>query len=70
MITLSFIANWLWLYLLKKDTVSAAAWLYLEPVLGYAYGYILLHEHISWAAISGTVLVIAGLIVSKRREPK
>jgi len=65
-IMLSFVANQLWLYLLKTDTVAAAGWLYLVPVLGYAYGYILLKEQIGWYAIAGTILVIIGLVVSKQ----
>ncbi|QJD97915.1 EamA family transporter [Mucilaginibacter robiniae] len=64
-VVLSFIANQLWLYLINLDTVKAANWLYLVPGLGYIYGYVLLHEHITWYAICGTIMVIAGLIISK-----
>lgn len=67
-IALSFVANQLWLYLLKADTVAAAGWLYLVPVLGYVYGYLLLHEKITPWAIGGTALVIAGLILSKHTK--
>jgi probable blue pigment (indigoidine) exporter len=65
-IALSFIANQLWLYLVKLDTVMAASWLYLVPVLGYVYGYVLLGESITWWAMAGTILVICGLIISRR----
>jgi probable blue pigment (indigoidine) exporter len=66
-IMLSFVANLLWLYLLKKDTVSAATWLYLVPVLGYIYGYVLLGEKITIYSIIGAIMVIVGLVISKRK---
>jgi probable blue pigment (indigoidine) exporter len=66
-IMLSFVANLLWLYLIKKDTVSAATWLYLVPVLGYIYGYVLLGEKITIYSIIGAVMVIIGLVISKRK---
>ncbi len=65
-IALSIVANQLWLHLLKIDAVAAGTWLYLVPVLGYAYGYLFLHERITIGAILGTLLVIAGLIISGR----
>ncbi|WP_158826779.1 DMT family transporter [Mucilaginibacter lacusdianchii] len=69
-VALSFVANQLWLYLVKLDAVTAANWLYLVPVLGYAYGYIILGERITWWAVGGTALVIAGLIISKQAKAK
>lgn len=66
-IMLSFVANLLWLYLIKKDAVSAASWLYLVPVLGYLYGYWLLGEAVTLYAVIGGVMVIIGLIISKRK---
>jgi len=67
-VVLSFIANQLWLYLLNHDTVSAGNWLYLTPIFGYAYGYFLLGEGITLYAVAGTVLVLIGLVISKRRN--
>jgi len=67
-IALSVLANQLWLHLIKTDAVAAGTWLYLVPVFGYAYGYLLLHERITIGAILGTVLVIAGLMVSMGRD--
>ncbi|WP_374164029.1 DMT family transporter [Arcticibacter sp. MXS-1] len=67
-IALSFLANQLWLHLLRVDAVAAGTWLYLVPVLGYAYGYLFLHEPVTLWAVLGTVLVIAGLVVSARRK--
>jgi probable blue pigment (indigoidine) exporter len=66
-IMLSFVANLLWLYLVKKDAVSAASWLYLVPVLGYGYGYWLLGESVTIYAVLGGLMVIAGLVISKRK---
>lgn len=65
-IVLSFIANQLWLYLIKIDTVTAASWLYLVPVLGFVYGYLLLNEPITYWAVLGMFMVISGLIISKQ----
>ena len=69
-IVLSFVANQLWLYLIKKDTVKAAAWLYLTPVFGYLFGYLILGESITIYSVAGTVLVIGGLVLSKRKAKK
>jgi probable blue pigment (indigoidine) exporter len=66
-IVLSCVANLLWLYLVKKDAVTAASWLYLVPVLGYLYGYFLLNETITLYAIAGGSMVIIGLIISKKK---
>jgi len=66
-IMLSFVANLLWLYLIKKDAVSAASWLYLVPVLGYLYGYWLLGEAVTLYAVLGGIMVIVGLVISKRK---
>lgn len=66
-IMLSFVANLLWLYLIKKDAVSAASWLYLVPVLGYLYGYWLLGEAVTSYAVLGGIMVIVGLVISKRK---
>ncbi|MDN3583236.1 DMT family transporter [Mucilaginibacter flavus] len=66
-VVLSFVANQLWLYLVGQDAVTAGTWLYLTPVFGYAYGYLLLGEKITIYAILGTVLVVTGLVISKRK---
>jgi drug/metabolite transporter (DMT)-like permease len=69
-VMLSFVANLLWLYLIKKDTVSAATWLYLVPVLGFIYGYVIFDEKITMYSVMGAIMVIVGLIVSKRKDLK
>lgn len=65
---LSFIANQLWLYLVKIDTVKAASWLYLTPIFGYLLGYLFLGEVITSYTIAGTVLVITGLSLAGKRK--
>ncbi|TWR29198.1 EamA family transporter [Mucilaginibacter pallidiroseus] len=65
---LSFIANQLWLYLIGVDPVAAGTWLYLTPVFGYAYGYFILGEPITIWSILGAILVVIGLVFSKRKE--
>jgi probable blue pigment (indigoidine) exporter len=67
-IVLSFIANQLWLYLIGLDTVSAGNWLYLTPVFGYAYGFLILGENVTLYAVAGTFLVVTGLIISKMKS--
>jgi probable blue pigment (indigoidine) exporter len=67
-IVLSFIANQLWLYLVKIDTVKAAVWLYLTPVFGYLLSYFLLGETITAYTIAGTALVISGLVIAGRSK--
>jgi probable blue pigment (indigoidine) exporter len=55
-----------WLYLLKKNTVAAAYWLYLCPVFGFLLAWLVLSEPITWHTIAGMLLVIGGLYISQR----
>jgi probable blue pigment (indigoidine) exporter len=66
-VILSFIANQLWLHLVKTDAVKAAAWLYLTPIFGYIYGYVLLKEDITFYSVIGGVIVIIGLVIAGRK---
>jgi probable blue pigment (indigoidine) exporter len=58
----------LWLYLLKIDTVKAAMWLFLCPIFGFLYAWILLNEPISTYTFVGTALVILGLYIGQRKS--
>ena len=58
----------LWLYLLKIDAVKAAMWLFLCPIFGFIYAWILLDEPISIYTFVGTALVILGLYLGQRKE--
>lgn len=57
-----------WLYLLKKNTVAAAYWLYLCPVFGFLLAFIVLNEPITWLTVAGMLLVVGGLYVSQREK--
>jgi probable blue pigment (indigoidine) exporter len=65
-IPVSIIAVQLWLYLLKADSTRAALWLFLCPVLGFFYAWLVLGETISGWTVAGAALVIMGLWVGQR----
>ncbi len=58
----------LWLYLLKEDAVKAAMWIFLCPIFGFLFAYLLLHEPITSYTFFGTALVIAGLYLGQRKK--
>ncbi len=64
---LSFVAILLWLFLLRQNTVRAAFWLFLCPVVGFGLAAILLHETISGFTATGVLLVVTGLYLSQRK---
>jgi probable blue pigment (indigoidine) exporter len=57
----------LWLYLLKIDAVKAALWLFLCPIFGFFYAWLLLGEPVSAYTFVGTGLVIGGLYLGQRK---
>lgn len=60
-----------WFYLLKIDTIKASMWLFLCPIFGFYYAWLLMSEPITSFTIAGTLLVLIGLIlsvVSKKRS--
>lgn len=65
----SIIAYALWLNLLHKDPVKAGTWLFLTPVLGYIMAVIILHEKLTAYGACGALLVITGLMYSRRPAP-
>jgi probable blue pigment (indigoidine) exporter len=67
-IPVSIIAVQLWLYLLKEEPSKASLWLFLCPVFGFLYGYILTNEPITIYTVIGTILVIGGLYIGKREN--
>jgi probable blue pigment (indigoidine) exporter len=67
-IPVSVIALQLWFYLVRKDAVRASLWLFLCPVFGFMYSWILLREPISWHTYAGTILVIGGLYLAQREK--
>ncbi len=66
-IPVSFGAVQLWLYLLKLDAVKAAMWLFLCPIFGFFYAWLLLDEPITIYTFVGTALVILGLYLGQKK---
>ncbi len=64
----SILAVQLWLYLLEVDPVKASFFLFLCPIFGFIYSYLLLDEPITYHTFLGTALVITGLYVGQREK--
>ena len=58
----------LWLYLLRIDPVKASLWLFLCPIFGFGFAYILLDEPITIYTGVGTLCVIVGLYLAQREK--
>ena len=56
----------LWFYLVRQDAVRASLWLFLCPIFGFLYSYLLLGEPITLYTFAGTGLVIGGLWVGRK----
>lgn len=69
-VPVSIVAYALWLNLMHKDPVKASTWLFLTPVLGYVMAIIILHEQVTAFGLSGAVLVLTGLMYSRRKKPE
>lgn len=67
-IPVSIIAVQLWLFLLRDNAVKASFWLFLCPVSGYIIANVLMREPIGFYAITGMLLVIAGLYLVQRKK--
>jgi drug/metabolite transporter (DMT)-like permease len=57
----------LWFFLIRQDPVRASLFLYLCPIFGFAYSYVLLGEPITSYTVAGTVLVIIGLWLGRKK---
>ena len=66
-IPVTIIAYALWLKLLQHDPVKAGLWLFLTPAIGYFLAVIILHEAITSYGVIGALLVVTGLIYSRRK---
>ena len=64
----TIIAYALWLKLLHTDPVKAGLWLFLTPALGYFMAVIILHEPLTLYGIIGALLVVTGLLYSRRKK--
>lgn len=67
-IPVSIIAVQVWLYLLKAEPTKASLWLFLCPIFGFIYAYLLTNEPITVYTIVGTILVIGGLYLGKNEN--
>ncbi|MFD2573596.1 DMT family transporter [Spirosoma soli] len=56
----------LWFYLVRQDAVRASLWLFLCPIFGFLYSYLLMGEPITVYTIVGTGLVIGGLYLGRK----
>ncbi|RYD92847.1 MAG: DMT family transporter [Sphingobacteriales bacterium] len=59
-----------WFYLLKIDTVKASLWLFLCPLFGFFYAWLLMDEPITMYTVTGTMMVIFGLYLGQRKKLK
>lgn len=59
-----------WFYLLKIDTVKASLWLFLCPLFGFFYAWLLMDEPITLYTVAGTLLVVFGLYLGQRKKLK
>ena len=57
----------LWFFLIRQDPVRASLFLYLCPIFGFIYSYGLLGEPITGYTIAGTMLVIVGLWLGRKK---
>jgi probable blue pigment (indigoidine) exporter len=64
----SILAIQLWLYMVKQDSVKAASWLFLCPIVGFVIAYFLLKEPVTLYTCVGTGLVIAGLVLAQQAK--
>lgn len=56
----------LWFYLIRQDPVRASLWLFLCPIFGFVYSYLLMGEPITLYTVVGTGLVISGLWLGRK----
>ncbi|QJW89182.1 DMT family transporter [Spirosoma taeanense] len=56
----------LWFFLVRQDPIRASLWLFLCPIFGFLYAYLLLGESITAYTVFGTGLVIGGLWLGRK----
>lgn len=56
----------LWFYLVRQNAIRASLWLFLCPIFGFAYSYLLMGEPVTLYTIVGTALVICGLWLGRK----
>ena len=56
----------LWFYLVRQDAIRASLWLFLCPIFGFAYSYLLLGEPITPTPFWVPALVVGGLWLGRK----
>ena len=57
----------LWYWLLERgEAAVASAYLFMTPVFGVFFGWLLLHEHVTWPQLAGGALVAASIWLVNR----
>ncbi|WP_420147617.1 DMT family transporter [Spirosoma sp.] len=69
-VPVSVAALQLWFYLVRQDAIRASLWLFLCPIFGFAYSYLLMGEPITTYTVVGTALVIGGLWLGRKVSTK
>ena len=61
------VAATLWYWLLERgEAAVASAYLFMTPVFGVFFGWLLLHEHVTWPQLAGGALVAASIWLVNR----
>ncbi len=68
-VPVSVVALQLWFQLVRQDAVRASLWLFLCPIFGFFYSWLLLGEPITSYTFAGTALVIGGLWLGRKTKP-
>ncbi|QIP14298.1 DMT family transporter [Spirosoma aureum] len=58
----------LWFFLVRQDPIRASLWLFLCPIFGFMYSYLLMGEPITLYTVVGTALVIGGLWLGRKKN--
>lgn len=69
-IPVSIAAVQLWLWLLQTNAVRAGLWLFLCPLFGFVFAAWLTNDVISIYTVTGVILVVIGLLLSKINTKK
>ncbi len=57
----------LWFFLIRQDPIRASLWLFLCPIFGFVYSYLLMGEPVTVYTAVGTGLVIGGLWLGRKQ---
>lgn len=49
---------------------SGAGFFFVQPIVGAALGWLLLHEHLGWSFFAGAVFIFLGVALSNLQQPK